>query len=160
MRDIVGGFGADLVMDCSGHPTAGPEGIEMLRDGGTYVEMGQFTDAGSIETSWHRICAKDLNVLGSWGFTGNDLPLGVDMLYRTRDKYPWLEMQTLYPFSEDGDRPRGRRRDGDEDGQIDHRALAGIGAIRAAPAGTVFSVLIVRSIGHDIRPAGVRHQAC
>jgi threonine dehydrogenase-like Zn-dependent dehydrogenase len=102
VRDIVGGFGADLVMDCSGHPTAGPEGIEMLRDGGTYVEMGQFTDAGSINTSWHRICTKDLNVLGSWGFTGNDLPLGVDMLYRTRHKYPWLEMQTIYPFTEDG----------------------------------------------------------
>jgi threonine dehydrogenase-like Zn-dependent dehydrogenase len=102
VRDIVGGFGADLVMDCSGHPSAGPEGIEMLRDGGTYVEMGQFTDAGSIQTSWHRICTKDLNVLGSWGFTGNDLPLGVDMLYRTRKKYPWLEMQTLYPFSEEG----------------------------------------------------------
>ena len=29
-------------------------------------------------TSWHRICAKDICVLGSWGFTGNDLPLGVD----------------------------------------------------------------------------------
>ena len=102
VREIVGGFGADLVMDCSGHPSAGPEGIEMLRDGGTYVEMGQFTDAGAIETSWHRICTKDLNVLGSWGFTGNDLPLGVDMLYRTRAKYPWPEMQTLYPFSEEG----------------------------------------------------------
>ena len=102
VRDIVGGFGADLVMDCSGHPSAGPEGIEMLRDGGTYVEMGQFTDAGSIKTSWHRICTKDLNVLGSWGFTGNDLPLGVDMLYRTRNKYPWLDMQTLYPFTEEG----------------------------------------------------------
>jgi threonine dehydrogenase-like Zn-dependent dehydrogenase len=102
VRDIVGGFGADLVMDCSGHPSAGPEGIEFLRDGGTYVEMGQFTDAGSIATSWHRICAKDINVLGSWGFTGNDLPLGVDMLHRTRAKYPWLEMQTLYPFDEDG----------------------------------------------------------
>jgi threonine dehydrogenase-like Zn-dependent dehydrogenase len=102
VRDIVGGFGADLVMDCSGHPSAGPEGIEFLRDGGTYVEMGQFTDAGSIMTSWHRICAKDINVLGSWGFTGNDLPLGVDMLYRTRAKYPWLNMQTLYPFSEEG----------------------------------------------------------
>jgi threonine dehydrogenase-like Zn-dependent dehydrogenase len=102
VRDIVGGFGADLVMDCSGHPSAGPEGIEMLRDGGTYVEMGQFTDSGSIATSWHRICAKDLNVLGSWAFTANDLPLGVDMLYRTRNKYPWLEMQTLYPFDADG----------------------------------------------------------
>ena len=102
VRDLVGGFGADLVMDCTGHPSAGPEGIEFLRDGGCYVEMGQFTDAGAIETNWHRICTKDICVLGSWGFTGNDLPLGVDMLYRTRGKYPWLEMQTLYPFSEDG----------------------------------------------------------
>src|SRR3712207_8738041 len=69
-------FGADLAMDCSGHPSAGPEGVEMLRDGGTYVEMGQFTDAGAIETNWHRICTKDVNVLGSWGFTANDIPLG------------------------------------------------------------------------------------
>jgi threonine dehydrogenase-like Zn-dependent dehydrogenase len=102
VREIVGGFGADLVMDCSGHPSAGPEGIEFLRDGGTYVEMGQFTDAGAIETNWHRICTKDLNVLGSWAFTGNDLALGVDLLYRARTKYPWFEMQTLYPFDEDG----------------------------------------------------------
>jgi threonine dehydrogenase-like Zn-dependent dehydrogenase len=32
----------------------------------------------------------------------HDLPLGAEMLYRTRDKYPWLEMQTLYSFSEEG----------------------------------------------------------
>ncbi len=102
VRDIVGGYGADLVMDCSGHPSAGPEGIEYLRDGGTYVEMGQFTDAGKIETSWHRICTKDLNVLGSWAFTANDLPLGVDMLYKARAKYPWRRMQTLFPFTIEG----------------------------------------------------------
>lgn len=102
VRDIVGGYGADLVLDCSGHPSAGPEGIEFLRDGGTFVEMGQFTDAGAIETNWHRICAKDLNVLGSWAFTANDLPLGVDMLYRARDRYPWREMQTLFPFTVEG----------------------------------------------------------
>ena len=102
VREIVGGFGADLVMDCSGHPTAGPEGIEMLRDGGTYVEMGQFTDAGSIETNWHRICTKDLNVLGSWAFTANDIPLAIDMLDRARDRYPWYEMQTTFPFTQEG----------------------------------------------------------
>ena len=102
VRDIVGGWGADVVMDCSGHPTAGPEGIEFLRDGGTYVEMGQFTDAGSIMTSWHRFVAKDISVLGSWAFTANDLALGVDMLYRARDKYPWRKMQTLFPFTVDG----------------------------------------------------------
>ena len=102
VREIVGGYGADLVIDCSGHPSAGPEGIEFLRDGGTYVEMGQFTDAGSIETSWHRICTKDINILGSWAFTANDLPKGVDLLWQSRDKYPFYEMQTLFEFSEDG----------------------------------------------------------
>lgn len=102
VREIVGGFGADVVMDCSGHPTAGPEGIEFLRDGGTYVEMGQFTNAGSIDTNWHRICTKDLNVLGSWAFTANDLALGVDMLDRARDRYPWRRIQTLFPFTEEG----------------------------------------------------------
>ena len=102
VREIVGGYGADVVMDCSGHPTAGPEGIEFLRDGGTYVEMGQFTDAGSIETNWHRFVAKDLSILGSWAFSANDLALGVDMLDRARDKYPWRKMQTLYPFTLEG----------------------------------------------------------
>lgn len=102
VRDIVGGYGADLVMDCSGHPTAGPEGIEFLRDGGTYVEMGQFTDAGAIMTNWHRFVAKDISILGSWAFSANDLALGIDMLDRARHKYPWRKMQTLYPFTLDG----------------------------------------------------------
>ena len=102
VRGMIPPFGADLVMDCSGHPSAGPEGIEMLRDGGTYVEMGQFTDGGAIETNWHRICTKDLNVLGSWAFTANDIAKGIAMLDRARDRYPWTEMQTRFPFTEDG----------------------------------------------------------
>lgn len=102
VRNLVGGYGADVVMDCSGHPSAGPEGIEMLRDGGTYVEMGQFTDAGSIETNWHRICSKDINVLGSWAFTANDIPHGIAMLDRARQRYPWDTMQSLFPLSETG----------------------------------------------------------
>ena len=102
VREIVGGFGADLVVDCSGHPSAGPEGIEMLRDGGTYVEMGQFTDAGSIETNWHRFCTKDMVLVGSWGITPNDVPLGIDMLDRARDRYPWSDMQTMFPFTKRG----------------------------------------------------------
>jgi threonine dehydrogenase-like Zn-dependent dehydrogenase len=102
VREVVGGFGADLVMDCSGHPSAGPEGMEMLRDGGTYVEMGQFTDAGSIETNWHRICVKDINILGSWAFTANDIALGIAMLHRARDRYPFDKLQSRFPFSEAG----------------------------------------------------------
>lgn len=101
-REVVGGFGADVVIDCSGHPSAGPEGIEMLRDGGTYIEMGQFTDAGSIETSWHRFCTKDVTILGSWAFTADDISAGIKMLDRARARYPFREMQAWFPFSEAG----------------------------------------------------------
>ncbi len=101
-REIVGGFGADLVMDCSGHPSAGPEGIEMLRDGGTYVEMGQFTDAGAIQTNWHRICTKDINVLGSWAFTADDISAGIKLLDRARNRFPFRDFQARFPFSEQG----------------------------------------------------------
>ncbi len=102
VREIVGGFGADLVMDCSGHPSAGPEGIEMLRDGGTYVEMGQFTDAGQVQTNWHRFCTKDITLLGSWAFTADDIATGIKMLHRAAGRYPFREMQMRFPFSEGG----------------------------------------------------------
>lgn len=102
VRCLVGGFGADLVVECSGHPSSGPEGIEMLRDGGGYVEMGQFTDAGAIETNWHRFCTKDITLVGSWAFTANDIPLGIHMLERITERYPWHLMQAEFPFSEEG----------------------------------------------------------
>jgi hypothetical protein len=41
----------------SGHPSAGAEAVEMLRDGDSYGEMGQFTDGRDDETSWRRVCA-------------------------------------------------------------------------------------------------------
>ena len=45
-------------------------------------------------------------VLSDWGAAMQAMTGGradvIDMLYRTRDKYPWLEMQTIYPFTEDG----------------------------------------------------------
>jgi hypothetical protein len=62
--------------------------------------MGQFTDAGAIETNWHRFCAKDIKLVGSWGITPNDLPLGIDMLHRRRNHYPWDRMQQRFAFTE------------------------------------------------------------
>ena len=102
VRAIVGGFGADLVVECSGDPSSGPEGIEMLRDGGAYVEMGQFTDAGSVDTNWHRICTKDITIVASWAFTANDIPLGIQMIHRVAERYPWHLMQTRFSFSQEG----------------------------------------------------------
>jgi threonine dehydrogenase-like Zn-dependent dehydrogenase len=40
VRDLTGGFGADLVADFVGYPEVIPEGLRMLRGGGTYLEVG------------------------------------------------------------------------------------------------------------------------
>ena len=102
VRNAVGGFGADLVVDCSGAPQAGPEGVEMLRDGGTFVEMGQFTDAGSIDTNWHRICVKEVQVLASWAFTPDEVAQAMRNLHAIQDDYDWSRMQRVFPLSEAG----------------------------------------------------------
>lgn len=101
-REAVGGFGADLALDCSGDPRAGPEGFEMLRDGGTYVEMGQFTDAGSIESNWHRLCVKEAQILGSWAFTPDEIAQAMAILHGIQDDYDWSRMQRPFPLSEAG----------------------------------------------------------
>lgn len=102
VRGTVGGFGADLVLDCSGSPLAGPEGIEMLRDGGTYVEMGQFTDAGSHATNWHRLCVKEVQVLGSWAFTPSEVAQAASLLHAIQHDYDWSKMQQTFPLTEAG----------------------------------------------------------
>ena len=102
VHQVVGGFGADVVLDCSGNPLAGPEGIEMLRDGGTYVEMGQFTDAGSQDTNWHRLCVKEVQVLGSWAFTPDEVAQAIQLLYAVQDDYDWTQMQRTFPLTEVG----------------------------------------------------------
>ncbi|MCS7131173.1 MAG: zinc-binding dehydrogenase [Hadesarchaea archaeon] len=64
--ELTDGVGADVVVECTGVPAAVPEGLEMVRRGGKYVEVGHFTDPGSVEIRPHVICYKDMDVLGSW----------------------------------------------------------------------------------------------
>jgi hypothetical protein len=65
------------------------------------------------------VCAKDLNVLGSWAFTAIDLPLGADMLYRARNKCPWFRDADALSLHGGRRLAGGRRRHGDEDGEVE-----------------------------------------
>src|SRR6266850_5352565 len=59
---------------------------------GVYFHHGPVTRNLPEESIMARLLEK------SWAFTENDLALGVQMLHHARNKYPWFEMQTLYPF--------------------------------------------------------------
>jgi threonine dehydrogenase-like Zn-dependent dehydrogenase len=63
-----GGYGADLVVECVGYPAAFVEGLDLCRDGGTYLVLGQYANAGDVAMNPHTITRKQLNVVGSWAF--------------------------------------------------------------------------------------------
>ena len=47
VHDLTQGRGADVVIECSGAGTAVQEGLEMVRQGGKYLVVGQATDYGT-----------------------------------------------------------------------------------------------------------------
>lgn len=88
-REIVmretGGYGADVVIECVGHPEAVNEGIELARDGGKFLVLGQYANAGNITFNPHTITRKQLEIHGSWGFE----PRHVDKALRLLEIPHW-----------------------------------------------------------------------
>ncbi len=63
-----GRYGADAVLECTGVPLAIPEGIDMVRRGGSYVVLGHFTDVGEVAINpFRHFNHKQLCLHGSWG---------------------------------------------------------------------------------------------
>ena len=83
--DAAGPYGADVVVECVGHPSVVPEGWELVRDGGKYAVLGQYADAGSVMLNPHTITRKQLQIYGSWGFE----PRHTDMALRLLDGTDW-----------------------------------------------------------------------
>ena len=83
-----GGYGADVVIECVGHPDAVNEGLEYCRDGARFLVLGQYANAGNISFNPHTITRKQLQVVGSWGFE----PRHVDRALRLLDETQWKRL--------------------------------------------------------------------
>jgi threonine dehydrogenase-like Zn-dependent dehydrogenase len=75
-----GGFGADVVIECVGYPNAVNEGVELPRDGGRFLILGQYANAGNISFNPHTVTRKQLTVQGSWGFEPRHVDRALRML--------------------------------------------------------------------------------
>lgn len=100
VRERTGGRGADVVIEASGNPKAVPEGLEMLRDGGRCVVVGQYTDSGDATLNPHRqINRKHATVLGCWGYEFSHLHRSLAMMARHNGRFRWRELVTReYPL--------------------------------------------------------------
>ena len=93
--DRTSGRGADVVIEASGNPAAVVEGLEMLRDAGRYVIVGQYTDAGDVSLNPHRhLNRRHASVLGCWGYEYTHLHRSVLLMARHKDRFRWRELVT------------------------------------------------------------------
>ena len=100
VRDRTSGRGADVVIEASGNPAALPEGLEMLRDGGRYVVVGQYTDSGDATLNPHRhVNRRHATILGCWGYEFSHLHRSLAMMAKHAGRYRWKELVTReYPL--------------------------------------------------------------
>lgn len=92
VRALTGGYGADAVIECVGHPSAIAEGWEMCRDGAKYCVLGHYCNAGSIQLNPHVITRKQLQVIGSWSSEPRHMRMALDFLDRFRAQFPFERM--------------------------------------------------------------------
>ena len=94
VRELTGGYGADVVLECVGLPGAVVEGMELCRDGGKYLVLGHYCDAGPVSFNPHVITRKQLQVFGSWSSEPRHMKLAIEFLRTTQERFPFSSMVT------------------------------------------------------------------
>ncbi|MEJ2239248.1 MAG: zinc-binding dehydrogenase [Gemmatimonadales bacterium] len=93
VRSQTDGRGADVVIEASGNPTAVPEGLRLVRDGGTYVIAGHYTDVGSVSINPHSdINRAHVDIRGQWGTDFAHVVRGLTMLAKYRERLPFASV--------------------------------------------------------------------
>lgn len=101
IHDLTQGRGADVVVECAGVPEAVPEGLELLRPGGFYIECGNFSDMGSVLINPHLLCSKNVRIIGVNGEAATAYGPSMQALGRYRQHYPVDEIVThRYPVEQ------------------------------------------------------------
>jgi threonine dehydrogenase-like Zn-dependent dehydrogenase len=99
LRAITQGRGTDLVIGCTGVPDAVEQGTRMVRRSGSYLIVGQYTDGGNTWFNPHQIVYRQLDIIGSWGFTGAHLNEYIRVLPALTRRFDLRSLVTTFPLS-------------------------------------------------------------
>ncbi|MHB8577916.1 MAG: zinc-binding dehydrogenase, partial [Dehalococcoidia bacterium] len=91
VRELTSGRGADIVMELVGLAALVPEGIAMLRNGGTFIEIGNIVAGSKVEIEPQQLL-RGKKIMGSAMYRPSILPLLLSFLVRTKGRYPFDEM--------------------------------------------------------------------
>jgi L-iditol 2-dehydrogenase len=89
VRSWTGGAGADVACDFVGFPQVIPEGIEMLRSGGTYLEIGTISRGAKVELEPSLLVWGSKKIVGVIQYDPGVIPRALDFLVRNRARWPF-----------------------------------------------------------------------
>lgn len=92
VKQLTKGHGADAVIECVGSPAVVPEGFEMCRDGGKYLVLGHYGDAGATSINPHVITRKQLTVYGSWASEPRHMAMAIEFLKKQATRFPFEQL--------------------------------------------------------------------
>ncbi len=69
-----------------------PEGLEMCRDGGKYLVLGHYGDAGATPINPHVITRKQLTVYGSWASEPRHMSMAIEFLGKQGKRFPFDQL--------------------------------------------------------------------
>ena len=101
VKELTGGWGADVVLDVAGFPAVIEEGIPMVGAGGRYVEIGNISPGLTYEADPALWVTQNVTIFANMHYGRRHLRDALDMLRRTRDKYPYHRIVSdKYPLAE------------------------------------------------------------
>jgi D-arabinose 1-dehydrogenase-like Zn-dependent alcohol dehydrogenase len=100
VMSLTGGRGADVVMEVVGVPAVIPEGIQMVRSGGTYLEVGNISLGQTVALDPSQLVWGNKSVVAVNMYDPAILPVAINFLQRNKDRFP-LARVVSHKFSLD-----------------------------------------------------------
>ena len=101
VRTYTDGVGADVACDFVGFPQVIPEGIEMLRAGGTYLEIGTISRGAKVELEPATLVWGAKKIVGVIMYDAWVIPRALDFLVRNRSRWPFDKLVShTYPLEQ------------------------------------------------------------
>jgi threonine dehydrogenase-like Zn-dependent dehydrogenase len=89
VRALTGGAGVDVACDLVGVPSVIPEGLDLLRPGGTYLEIGTISRGLTVELEPAQLVWGSKTIIGVVMYDPQVIPQALDFLVRHRERLPF-----------------------------------------------------------------------
>nr|WP_170290886.1 alcohol dehydrogenase catalytic domain-containing protein [Moorella glycerini] len=88
LLDLTGGYGADVVLECSGAGGGAVLGLEVIRRQGTYIQVGLF--GKPVELDYEKITYKELTIKGTFCHNWPDWEKALALMVAGKVRYQEL----------------------------------------------------------------------